>query len=588
MKTIFINYFCLAICMIGLQSCFDFDVPGAENTGLQEVGDPEIHYGAADKIDYHREISEEGFTQALTKLKQPFGTMLTCEFAMRGGKDGNPPGAHAYQFQFNLTVDNYAGYFCLPQNFDGRMVSTYYNSEAFNSASNGSFLTVKNGLAPLMNHPDIDSIPEMKAISLLLYNYASQEIADIYGPFPYINYKENKQEHPYTYTPLQDIYYTIVDNIDTISACFRSYESRPEWYKTRVNRLLRDYDLLTDQKIDTWMRFANSLKLRIAMRVVKILPQKAKQWAEEAVQAGVIENENQQVGLSANKVGFEHPLAMISETWNDSRLNASFESMLRSLEHPYLDFICLPNSSSLVDNKNPDKVLTAGSKIVGLRAGIRMLAGQSSEANPRTAFSRVSGNAIQNSMLGLMKLSEVQFLRAEGALRQWNMGGTAKSFYEAGIRNAFAGDLGYDMEYNSIVDKYMGLENAVKYKYEDPMDSNNDIESVTRIGVKWNEGDDLETKLEKIITQKYIANFPYSFEGWSDMRRTGYPKIFPVLNVEDGDGSLQQGDLIRRMPFPGTENEAVQQDIITSGLDALGGEDKQATRLWWDTEAPNF
>ena len=42
------------------------------------------------------------------------------------------------------------------------------------------------------------------------------------------------------------------------------------------------------------------------------------------------------------------------------------------------------------------------------------------------------------------------------------------------------------------------------------------------------------------------------------------------------------------MPFPGTENEAVQQDIITSGLDALGGEDKQATRLWWDTEAPNF
>ena len=142
--------------------------------------------------------------------------------------------------------------------------------------------------------------------------------------------------------------------------------------------------------------------------------------------------------------------------------------------------------------------------------------------------------------------------------------------------------------WNSIVDKYMGLENAVKYKYEDPMDSNNDIESVTRIGVKWNEGDDLETKLEKIITQKYIANFPYSFEGWSDMRRTGYPKIFPVLNVEDGDGSLQQGDLIRRMPFPGTENEAVQQDIITSGLDALGGEDKQATRLWWDTEAPNF
>ena len=99
--------------------------------------------------------------------------------------------------------------------------------------------------------------------------------------------------------------------------------------------------------------------------------------------------------------------------------------------------------------------------------------------------------------------------------------------------------------------------------------------------MKWNEGDDREIKLEKIITQKYIAGYPYSFEAWTDLRRTGYPKIFPVLNASDGDGSLQQGDLIRRMPFPGDTDSAIE-DINTTGLDALGGSDKQGTRLWWD------
>ena len=111
--------------------------------------------------------------------------------------------------------------------------------------------------------------------------------------------------------------------------------------------------------------------------------------------------------------------------------------------------------------------------------------------------------------------------------------------------------------------------------------------SVTKIGVKWNEGDDRETKLEKIITQKYIAQYPYSFEAWTDLRRTGYPRMFPVLNPSDGDGSLQYGDIIRRMPFPGTDDASLK-DINETGLKALGGPDLQATRLWWDVDRSNF
>ena len=67
------------------------------------------------------------------------------------------------------------------------------------------------------------------------------------------------------------------------------------------------------------------------------------------------------------------------------------------------------------------------------------------------------------------------------------------------------------------------------------------------------------------------------------MRRTGYPKVFDVQNPDDGDGSLFLGDIIRRIPWVPTD-PAGREMVKNSGLKALGGEDEQATRLWWDVE----
>lgn len=578
-----------AFTFVTFQSCLDYDMPGDELLDTETEVDPQIFHGAADKIDYRKEISEEGFKQAEINLKTNFSQMLTAQYAMRGGKEGTYPGAHQYQFQFSLITDNYAGYLCLPHNFDGRIKSTYAKS-VFIDGANGSFNIVKNGLVPLLNHPDIDSIPEFKAIALLLYDYSSQEMADLFGALPYADYKANKQDHPFEFNSVRDIYYTIVDNIDTITACFKHYETRPQWYKTRVDKLLLKYDVVTmGLSIDNWARFANSLKLRIAMHSVKVESNQAKQWAEEAVNEGVIEATSQEVGLIPTLLGFTNPLVEISETWGDTRMNASFESLLASLKHPYMEYLFLKNSDALVNDADESDVLPADSRIVGLRAGIPMIPGQSAKTNPRERYSRLNKKSMNNAPLYLMKLSEVDFLRAEGSVRGWNMGGTAQFFYERGIDNAYVEDRsGSDKnEYLNRLSDYKNLASAIDYTYIDPMDHANNMPSVTKIGVKWNEGDDREIKLEKIITQKFIALFPNSFEAWGEMRRTGYPKEFPVLNVDDGDGSLKPGDLVRRLLFP-SDTDAKKQDIETSGKKALGGLDQQATRVWWDTTAPNF
>ena len=64
------NFFiaCIVMSLLGMQSCMDFDVPGDELTGNTEEGSDEVYHGAADILDYHKEISQEGLDLALTNL----------------------------------------------------------------------------------------------------------------------------------------------------------------------------------------------------------------------------------------------------------------------------------------------------------------------------------------------------------------------------------------------------------------------------------------------------------------------------------------------------------------------------------------
>lgn len=577
-----------------LHSCLDFDMPTDTFTGGQTDLDPVVYRGKADSIDYRKVISEQGFNDAMSDLQQYFAQMKTAQYYLRGGKDGQTPGPHQYQYVYNITVDNYAGYMVVPHNFShgggGLLNSTYAYNQDYCDGPYGAFLSIKNNIANMINHPMIDSIPEMKAIGLLIFDYSSQEMVDLYGSIPYVDHKSNKESNPFTFNKMADIYASIVDNLDTINACLKHFDSRPDWYKAGVQSILGQYDVMTqDKSVASWCRLANSLKLRMAMHTVKVQPSVAQKWAEEAVQAGVVETTAQELLLDPMVMGYTNPLFEIANNWGDTRLNASFESLLASLKHPYLEYVFDKNSNIVVNSSDPNDIMQANTRIMGLRAGIRMIPGQAYKDNFRIAYSSIKNNGeMAMAPLYLMKVSEVEFLRAEGALRGWNMGGSAQQFYEQGIRNAQVEHRLMSTYYPNAVDEYMSLEAPVAYKYEDQYDHSYDAESVTTIGVKWNEGDSQETKLEKIITQKYIAAFPYSYEAWNDMRRTGYPKQFEVLNVEDGDGSLVQGDIIRKIPLPGRDTSVGMSDITASGIEALGGSDTQGTRVWWDVAGSNF
>ena len=596
----------MAVTALGVQSCLDFDDPGSELGAGQTTVDATVYHGNVDSIDYRRDIPVEELKHAidtLNKMKM-LGNSLTGQYCLRGAKNGDVPGAHAYQRQFSLGPDAYAQYMVVHHKdfMYGTLTSTYNVSEEFNGDPLGSYTMVKNALMPLLNHPIIDTIPEFKAINLLYYCVSAQERADLSGPYTYLEDKLNSEE-PVEYNDLKTIYYGVKENLDTIVECLKYYEAnRSKEYKREMQKVMTRYCTTSramftgDWSMDSYIRLANSLKLRMAMHMVKVEPETAKQWAEEAVASGVIETVDQQHALYPMVSGFTHPYVEICNSWSDLRLCASFESLLMSLKHPYTKYVFANNSQPII-NEATGTELPAHSKIVGLRAGRLMPDGQNYPLNPLAAFSSINSGAMANAPLYLVKLAEVNFLRAEGALRGWNMGGDAEYFYNEGIKYAYLdepmqvsdgmGGFSANSQYHTALADYMALEQPVAYTQVEVSGDGEDWPSVTKIGVKWNNGDDQETKLEKIITQKYIALFPLSTEAWTEMRRTGYPKVFPVLNADDGDGSIEQGEMIRRIPWNASD-PIVQQLIEASGLVTLGGPDLQSTRLWWDLDAPNF
>lgn len=605
----------LLFASLTMQSCLDFDNPGDElglgdiqlETPKPETPESEGQVNSFDEIvfiptkvdtlNYRIEPTEEGVKEAINNLQVLFAQSKGGVYWLRGGKNGEPPAKHAYQRQYSFGPDGYAGYFTIPH-YDfmyGKHTSTYDLSADFNGDALGNYTEAKKSFMPLLHSQYIDSIPEIKAINLLYYSLAAQERADLAGPFTYFEDKQNLED-PRVYNNVRSIYYSIVQNLDSIVVCLSNYENRPDWYKGMLTKLLDNYYRTfpihngAAPDFSTYIRLANSLKLRMAMHIVKVEPKTAKTWAEEAVKSGVIEAENQQQGLFPLLLGVVHPLVGIFD-WGDLVLSASLETLMMSLDHPYTEYVFDKNNNDIY-NEEEEEILVKGSRVCGLRLGTIVGTGQDYNVNQLQGFSKlhVANWQFAQPPLYFVKWAEVDFLRAEGALRGWDMGNGAQFFYERGIRNGYLEDplFASQLPYKTKIEEYIEREDAIEYWYVDPTGETEAERTPTTIGVKWNDQDSKETKLEKIITQKYLALFPLSTEAWTELRRTGYPKLFPVLNTDDGDGSVNQGEIIRRIPWVPTDSRI--QDIVNQyAIPALGNRpDEQATRLWWDKEGSNF
>lgn len=169
-----------------------------------------------------------------------------------------------------------------------------------------------------------------------------------------------------------------------------------------------------------------------------------------------------------------------------------------------------------------------------------------------------------------MYSAEACFLRAEGALNGWNMGGTAKELYEKGITNSMQ-QWGIS---NAAIQTYL-QSTSLPAKPGDYMNS----PAVSDIPVKFS--DDLEKQRQQIATQKWLALFPDGIEAWAEVRRTGYPQLYPIVNSDNPD--VPASEIIKRFTFIDLEYESNKQ-AVQNALTLLNGPDKNNTPVWWDVK----
>jgi hypothetical protein len=381
------------------------------------------------------------------------------------------------------------------------------------------------------------------AWAVILRVSVMHRITDTYGPIPYSKIEGGNLY--VEYDSQEKVYKEMLEELnDAIKVLSEYHNANPD------SKPMEAFDRVYGGDIGKWIKYANSLKLRMAMRMRYAEPALAQQYAEEAVNhpVGVItSNEDNASYLPTGT----NPLYTVTFGWFDTKVCADITAYMNGYDDPRRPMYF--NKTSFETNR-----------FDGMRAG--------TDASG-DAYNKYSTPVVTKfDRVMWMTASEVAFLKAEGALANWKMNDGAQNLYEQGIR------LSFEQWGASGAETYINDGSKTQADYLDPNQSKESIPAVSTITIKWEDGATEEEKLERIITQKWIALWPLGFEGWCEHRRTGYPKFFPI--VRPVQSIYSKMDVANRLPFPPDEYDKNPVNILNAVKD-LNGPDNFATKMWW-------
>lgn len=584
-------------------------------------------------LDYEGNANEENnggnssSEGALASADQAVGFLRQAQMLVIDARE------HKYQFQCSFIGDDPVGYVSTPHNFDGRLVSSLAYYSNFASGPEANLRWVAQQVVPVMRSQEALGINPLSAFASILFADEALQYTNTHGPMALNDYKALKEKHPLTYEKQSEVYAQLFRDLVRADSLLADYEQHPT---DRMDEYIVGTDRLTQQTtakaiVGMWRKYANSLILRMAMTAVKVdgytvsidgTEKTVRQLGEEAVERGVLQPGDKPIALvcgSGTDVGY-HPLYKIANNWVDARLNANYHNYLVRTQNPILDFWFAKNEGDIKNDKGA--TVSKDTRYLSVRSGMKLnTAGTTSQTYQY--YSKFTLNFAAEPLC-LFKVEEVQFLLAEAALRGWNVGGTDEDFYNAGIHEFFRNHAFSDAQYDEYM-AWKGMGNigvdASQYDgaiYRDFLNSENDLPHYSgyyqlnnALGLPANAdtnpylNDSKEQRLQKIITQKWIALFPMSLVAWTDYRRTGYPVLLPYcpFAYNYADGSLDEprynwltgeitheGVTLRRIPYD-TSNNEVADEVEQTAIPALNAEtsgaaqgNRQGTRLWWDVQ----
>ncbi len=489
-----------------------------------------------------------------------------------------------YHYAFNQQLmgcwntTNYGGHHTIDDNEMSRVWTSFYPN------------ALKNLVDGIDRTKDDETKVNINAALRIYRVYMMSLITDIYGDCPYFEAGRGYIDGKFTprYDTQEEIY----------SDFFVELKDAASQMSAAADRL--SGDLIFGGDINGWKKFANSLRMRYAMRISKVAPDKARQEFEDACasEGGIMSSAADDALIKYMDIAFSFG----QESYSDYRGNALSQLLFGNDPANNPSYICSTFFNQLKDTNDPrcfricrfyydglmsatkaegrvdltDEIIAKGVKMEPCDPGTyswdNWPAGYTSDIltemavnNPaidpnmaREVRPKLASEFLKGNCPGVvMTYAEVNFLLAEAALNGWNAGGNAENYYKLGVKAAM----------DFLSDNY-GTKKISDAEFEAYMDANPF-------------GYTTEQKRVNINTQAWILHFTNPNECWSNLRRSGFPRLKSPEAY--GQGAFMTGgvEIPVRLCYPINES-SYNKKGYDEALDRMGGSNSWNTPLWWD------
>lgn len=359
--------------------------------------------------------------------------------------------------------------------------------------------------------------PNTEAMGMVMRAWTFQVITDLWGDIGYsaaLQGRDPDSDVTVSYDTQEQVYAALLGELERAASLVDP-----------SGLTIGAADLIYDSDMELWRRFANSLRMRVAMRMSEVdATTAAAEFADAYGAGGFRSNDDSAILWYVDNGLNRHPVHEYMLGRDDHSVSGTMIDTLQSLDDPRLEVYAQPNAAGNYWGA-PNGTLTDPPLDSVSRIG--------------EFYSRADAPGI------LMSYAELLFLQAEAAERGW-IAADAGTLYEAGIRAA--------MEFNNIAEAEIGayLEQA-------------------EIGYQGG-----AAGLEQIALQKWIALFGNGPEAYAEWRRTGVPDLTP------GPDALNDGLIPVRLFYPASE-ESLNRGAVEEAKSRQGGATLNDP-VWWDAD----
>lgn len=451
-----------------------------------------------------------------------------------------------YQRNWNLYADLYSQYWA---NLVGGFRSPQYEYvDSWVSNLFKEFYTrhLRRSIAITEMIEGKEEYANVNAMNEILICFWWSRMTDYYGDLPYFGAGKGESV---PYHTQREIYYDLFARLDVALNSMTFDEGQVS---------LGEYDLIYNGDAQKWQRFGNSLRLRLAMRLSNVDPDKAKAEASAAANGpgGLMTSNNDVAHVPMWSGGWYDYIHQMAWSWDNIRASRTLTDVLYSQVEGVED----PRTPMWLTYKNKDKEAETKeekgvSQYVGLENGHTSSSMPEEENDYATinlegGYIGFTGDGATNKMYNpIMFYSEVLFLQAEAALRGW-VPGDANALYKQGVEASM---------------NFVGVEMGAASDYVSKLANLNGSN---------------EAQLKQIITQKWIAGFPNGAEGWADFRRTDYPDLSLPYGGVSSNATVAQDTYVKRIRYPNNQHEKNSANI-PAALQSVDT-DRMDIKVWWD------